>query len=406
MTTGQNLAAALRARLAPEHWPIRVETLPSDAVLVGGAVRDAVLGRLQERPDLDLVVSEGAISLGRRLAREQSGTCVVLDDRRDIARVVLAGWSIDLARRQGSDLAADLQRRDYTVNAMALPLAPGSPVVDPTGGLRHLRHRQLVTVAEANLLEDPLRLLRGLRLAAELEFSIESGTLQAIRRHAPRLGEVAGERVLTELEKLSAAQNGDSALALVCDLKLLEPWSVEPSLALPKQRLALKAARMHGLLDPELSTALPIARMAWLLAGPAAGRLKGSRRLQQRCELLRRWWEVLAGRSLGSLGENERLELHRQMEEDLPALVLNLAESDARRALVRWRDPNDVLFHPKPPLDGHRLQQILRLQPGPVLGQVLNHLMAERAFGRLPPDDIPAAIQAAEVWLRRRIPTA
>ncbi len=406
MTTGQAFATALRRRLAPERWPIPAEALPADAVLVGGAVRDAALGRLNSQPDLDLVLSEGAIRLGRQLARDQGGTCVVLDDKRDIARIVLAGWTIDLARRQGPDLASDLRRRDYTVNAIALPLSPGSPVVDPTGGLGHLTRRKLVAVAELNLLDDPLRLLRGVRLAAELGFVIEEPTLHWIDTHARRLGEVAGERVLTELEKLAVAPTGEHGLMLACKLKLLEPWGAQPASALPITRLAVTAAREQGLREQELAAALPIARMAWLLSGAAAGRLKGSRRLQMRCNLLRRWWKVLANQPLESLEERPRLELHQQLDTDLPALLLNQSGPTAREALARWRNPADTLFHPRPPLDGHQLQQNLGLKPGPELGRILDHLMVEQAFGRLPPHDMPAALNAARQWLSRHSPTA
>jgi tRNA nucleotidyltransferase (CCA-adding enzyme) len=406
VNTGKAFATALRQRLAPERWPIPPRALPTDAVLVGGAVRDAALGRLEDKPDLDLVLGEGAISLGRQLARDQGGTCVVLDHERDIARVVLAGWTIDLARRQGADLASDLQRRDYTVNAIALPLAPGSLVVDPTGGLDHLNSQTLVAVAEANLLDDPLRLLRGVRLATELGFSLEATTLQWIRTHARRLEQVAGERVLMELEKLSVATAGQRGLALALDLKLLEPWGAQPAAALPFASLTVTAAQEQGLNEQELAAALPIARMAWLLDGAAAARLKGSRRLQLRCDLLRRWWDVLSGRTLDGLSEPERLDLHQALDADLPALLLNQSAATCQAALIRWRNPADPLFHPRSPLDGHQLQQSLGLPPGPELGLILRHLMRERALARLPDQDITTAINAARQWLEHKCPAA
>lgn len=97
------------------------DQLPEGTALVG-AVRDGLLGRLVAQPDLDLVVPGDAIDLARRLGRQFGGTCVVLDKERSIARLVLKGWTIDLARCAGNDLRADLTRRDYTANAIALPL--------------------------------------------------------------------------------------------------------------------------------------------------------------------------------------------------------------------------------------------------------------------------------------------
>ena len=110
-------------------------------------MRDALLGRLGERPDLDLVVEGDALALARGLARRYGASCVVLDAERSIARLVIQGWSFDLARRMGESLEQDLARRDYSVNAIALPLAAlcggeGDPI-DPGGGLADLRARRM-----------------------------------------------------------------------------------------------------------------------------------------------------------------------------------------------------------------------------------------------------------------------
>ncbi len=171
--------------LAPERWPLDPSLLPPGTALVGGAVRDGLLGRLAAKPDLDLVVPIDAIALTHRLGRDLGGTCVVLDGKRSIARLVLNGWTIDLARCMGGDLKADLDRRDFSVNAIALPLPAATLnggtmgqrcLIDPRGGLEDLAAGRLVAISEANLLDDPLRLLRGVRLASELDFSIEPAT--------------------------------------------------------------------------------------------------------------------------------------------------------------------------------------------------------------------------------------
>ncbi|MFO0038577.1 MAG: CCA tRNA nucleotidyltransferase [Synechococcaceae cyanobacterium] len=389
----ERAATVLWQSLQPERWPLRLSELPAGTALVGGAVRDGLLGRLAERPDLDLVVVPEALALARSLARRLGGSFVALDAERSIARLVLQGWTIDLARRVGDDLVSDLDRRDFTINAMALPLPvagePAPALVDPHGGWADLAAGQLVAIREANLLEDPLRLLRGVRLAAELDFAIEPTTWAWMERHHERLGAVAGERVLAELERLAAAPAGSPRLATALAAGLLQPWGgVAPGVGAERLAgLTRERAQERGLTAEETATALPLARLAAVLEGEGLARLQASRRLQLRCRRLRRWRRELAERTatdLEGLGEGERLELQRDLEEDLPALLLELPPTAARAALARWRDPADPLFHPRPPLDGRQLQRELGMGAGPELGRLLEALSRERAFGRLP----------------------
>ena len=267
------------------------ELFSARGALVGGAVRDALLQRLGPYPDLDLVVPQGAIKLCQRLAKKHRGTAVVLDSERDMARLVLGPWSLDLAAQEGPDLSSDLQRRDYSINALALPLSPGTGLLDPTGGLGDLAKRQLRALSEANLLADPLR-LRGPRLAAELNFTLESKTAALIGRHGSALPQVAAERVLAELEKLANCPGGDAGLQQASDLGLLKPW--ERPLTAGKQG----PLEVAGLSDAELHQALPLARLAQRFDGAALAQLKASRKWQQRCDVLRHWVKQL-GQPLG-----------------------------------------------------------------------------------------------------------
>ena len=424
------LAGELWRILAPQTWPVPLEALPPATVLVGGAVRDALLGRLAPRPDLDLVVQDDAVELARSLARRLGGAVVVLDQERSIARLVLHGWTIDLARCLGANLRDDLLRRDYSANAIALPLpaarrlpsaAPdlSGDLLDPSGGLADLAAGQLRAISEANLLDDPLRLLRGMRLACELGFRLEATTAAWIRQHHHQLQSVAGERILAELERLAAAPDGGEGLALTVASGLLEGWrSGKAALDAADQpgdggllaslgRLTPGEAAARGLSPTETERALPLARLAAVLDGEGLERLHASRRRQQAVERLRQWWEQL--RTVGGdpelLPEPERVLLQRQLEADLPALALLLDAAWARSALPRWRDPADPLFHPRPPIDGTALQSQLNLKPGRELGQLLEHLTRERAFGRLP---VQAASNDAETltmarnWLASR----
>lgn len=377
-------AALLWQRLEPQRWPLPLEELPRGCALVGGAVRDGLLNRLGSTPDLDLVVPTAATScnqLGRRLARRLGGSLVVLDAERDIARVVLGPWNLDLAAQAGGSLEADLARRDYRINAMALPLEPQAPLVDPCNGLADLAAGQLRAVSEANLLDDPLRLLRGPRLAAELQFQLDAATAKLLRRHGACLAQVAPERVLAELQKLVACPGAETGLALAQELGLLDAW-LEP---LPGGALAEGLAEAN-LTAEEAASALPLARLAALFSATGLARLRSSRRLQQRCQRLRHWALRLGAGE--PLEEAEMLQLCRELEADLPALVL-LAAAATQGWLQRWRDPANPLFHPRPPFDGSTLQSQLGLPPGPALGQLLERLTLARAFGR--PHDLEAA---------------
>lgn len=426
---GGPLAERLLAALAPERWPVPPEELPAGTAVVGGAVRDALLGQLAPQPDLDLVVEGDAVALAKRLARRRGGSVVVLDAERSIARLVLHGWTLDLARRLGSRPEQDLLRRDYSANAIALTLpgGAGAPVLlDPAGGLADLASGQLRAVSEANLLEDPLRLLRGVRLAAELGLRIEPTTWGWIRRHHQALGTVAAERVLSELERLAAAPAGGAGLARVLEADLLASWgeAASPETALeaavppgggPGDRDRRQTARILSGLNPEAvavrglgpgesAAALPLARLAVLLDPASLRRLRASRRRLESCSRLRRWWQRLeaSGGDPETLGEEERLQLQRDLEADLPALVLLAPAAWAATALARWRDRDDPLFHPRSPLDGADLQEALGLKPGPELGRLLAHLCRERAFGRLPRDPArhdPQTLTQARRWL-------
>ena len=385
--------------LRAEDWPVPISAFPDDAALVGGAVRDALLNRLGPAPDLDLVVAEGAIALSKTLSKRFGGSPVVLDAERDIGRLVIRGWSVDLARREGQSLADDLQRRDYSVNAMALPLAQRDQLVDPHGGLEHLQRRQLVALAERNLLDDPLRLLRGVRLASELEFELDDTTAGWIQRHRERLSSVAGERVLAELEKLCQSPQGQQGLQRCLDWGLLAPC---PALA-PLAPLTAEQASSRGLSEQECQEALPLARMAAVLDGTGLQQLKSSRKLQQRVQRLRHWQQRLGAQNPAehaqALKEAERLQLHRDLSSDLPALLLHWPAPAAKAWLRRWRDPEDRLFHPRAAINGDQLQQELGLKASPQLGSLLQFLMLEQAFGRL--DGTAEALERARQWLER-----
>jgi len=173
---------------------------PESVWLVGGTVRDVMLGRAV--CDIDLAVGGGdAVSLGRRLADDLSAHFFVLDHQRRIARVLLGdtGEHIDLANLRADTITGDLCARDFTINAMAAPLQRPDALIDPCDGLADLTSRLLRAASTRSLADDPLRILRMARLAAQLGFEATPETLALAAAALDGLAHVAHERIRDEL---------------------------------------------------------------------------------------------------------------------------------------------------------------------------------------------------------------
>ncbi len=172
--------------------------------LVGGAVRDALLGRISH--DLDFVVPNRAIKLTFHVANKLGVPAYILDKERDTGRVMLAdeGTMLDFARFRGESLEADLRDRDFTINAIALPAEAVTAVslIDPCDGAADLQARLIRQTHDQAIANDPVRALRGLRLAYSLDFTLAEETAFAITAAAPLLRTISAERVRDELVKL------------------------------------------------------------------------------------------------------------------------------------------------------------------------------------------------------------
>jgi tRNA nucleotidyltransferase/poly(A) polymerase len=180
------------------------------AWVVGGATRDALRGRLAD--DLDIAVPSGALALGRELADRLGGAFVVLDERRGVCRVV-GTVHVDIADFRGPDLAEDLRGRDFTVNALAVAVpdltARGAgAVTDSTGGVADLEARQVRLCGPGALADDPVRVVRAVRLAIEPGWTLDAAVESAARSAAPALAGVSGERVRDELVAILQAAAG------------------------------------------------------------------------------------------------------------------------------------------------------------------------------------------------------
>jgi putative nucleotidyltransferase with HDIG domain len=187
------------------------------AWLVGGAVRD----RLMSRPlgDIDIVVEGDVRQAARHLALSAGGPAFPLSDEFGAWRVMgpEREWQVDLCPLRGGSIEADLQLRDFTVNAIAEPL-DGGPLLDPHDGAGDLAAHRLRMVDPRACPDDPLRVLRLARFACELDLVPDAATVAEARAHAPSLHQVAGERILAELKRVVGADNALDGLELMEEL--------------------------------------------------------------------------------------------------------------------------------------------------------------------------------------------
>lgn len=189
--------------------------LPSGSFLVGGAVRDRLMGVSPK--DMDFLVPADAFAVGRSLSESLGGFFVPLDAQRNIARVVLrGGFDIDLQPVPPGGVDASLAERDVTINAIAERLSDGARI-DPFGGESDIRRRLLRAVAEKNLDEDPLRILRVWRFSASLGFSIDPKLLAAVSDRSSLIWSVAPERIAEEWFHILAAPGSGRTLQAMAD---------------------------------------------------------------------------------------------------------------------------------------------------------------------------------------------
>jgi poly(A) polymerase len=208
-----------RLAAAPSIGVARQALDGKGAWIVGGAIRDALLGEAVS--DADLAVAPGE---ERRAAREiadaAGGSAFALSPEHATWRTISPeGWHVDVAALRAETIEGDLEARDFTVNAIAVPLAGGEPI-DPTGGLADAESRRLRAASERAFEQDPLRLLRAVRIAARHDLGIEDGTVALARSAASRAADPAGERQFAELRGIVGGPRPLEAMRLMDELAL------------------------------------------------------------------------------------------------------------------------------------------------------------------------------------------
>ncbi len=414
-----------------DRVPVRREVLeivraaPQRAYLVGGTVRDALLGR--DSDDLDLAVDGRAMALARRVADRIGGADVVMDAERDVARVLrrVGGrrQQFDFAGLRAEGIIADLRARDYTVNAMALPVSdPWGEVLDPAGGRADLEARRLRAVSDDAFRDDPVRILRGVRLAGALDFALTADTEALARAWLPALERVSAERIRDEWLAILALEAPASTLETAFRLGVAArvlPEAAEDArrwarlLGTLERLVALEdawrrggvgawvglAPRLAEHLDADFSPGQPrglLLRLAGLLGEvedprPVAVRLRLSgRETRFLVRAVRAAREVLSGPPGGAQGALGTYRYYRAYDEDgLAGAMLALARAGTSSAvetlvlalLDAWFRECEWVVDPPRLLDGDDVVRLLGGQAGPRVGALLEEVREAQVQG-------------------------
>ena len=394
----------------PETWPFSIDALPNKTHLVGGSVRDQLLQRRSDYLDLDLVLPYESIATASALAKQYDAGFVVLDESRQIARVVFDQITIDFAQQQGDRIEDDLKRRDFTINAIAFQ-PHSQTIIDPLSGQADLDARMLRMVSYQNLADDPLRLMRAYRQAAQLGFTVETNTQIAIGQLSPGLQQISMERVRSELDALLSIPSGSVQLKSIQRHRLLAfclprfngksielitaiDDVLEPLLiAYPEcaQRLSgwvkpvpigcyrswAKAAKLSCLLSPEVAAATE--ELAQLKYSRSEAKIilkliQAAPAIKQLCS--------------GSMDQAQQFFLFKLADDAFLAVALLALAHGAKMSVLkpmidRFLDPEDAIAHAQPLLDGNLLMQQIKVSPGPQIGMMLAAVEQAQAEGKI-----------------------
>ena len=338
---------------------IRTSVAGVEAYVVGGAVRDELLGR----PVVDVDVATPDPEVAARIyAGLSKGALFPLSERHGAWRVAFTdGTTVDFTPLRGT-LEDDLRTRDFTINAIAVPVAGGERI-DPLEGASDLEKGRLRAVGDTIFEDDPLRLLRAVRLEDELGFELDEQTERLVRNDAGRVAEPAGERILGEVERL-----GPQGFRRADELGLLEPLGGSVA-RLDEVDLADTPGFLLVTVFGENLRKLPISnelrRFAQTLLGASRPADDSAREIHR----FRRATEPWAVSALAFLGAT-----------DLYDAVLAARAAEPTEPLLRG---DDVLA--------------LGIEPGPRVGELLELVAEERAVGTISSRDEAIALVRAQL---------
>jgi len=371
--------------------------LPKGSYLVGGYIRDIILKRVTEKVDLDIVVPLNAIEIGKKIAEKIGSKIIILDEKREVVRIILNHIYIDIANQASSQIEGDLSSRDFSIYSIAF-LFDKKCLFDPFNGLKDLEISLLRTHSENNLLNDPLRILRCFRFVSELNFKVDLNLITFIKKNKGKLYLVAKEMINNEIQKIV---HGASALDAVLLIKKLNIFATD-NLSEDSFFLDLEKINYVELNQEEKEKFLPSFFIAQILDVISLEKLKFNKAEIQKTKLLRKWHFLLEKKNISQLTEADRFALHKELEMFLPSFIFHLPQYLRLDWLNRWRDKNDKLFHPSNLLNGEVIKKNLKIKDGPILGELLKYLSMELAYKRL--DNFDEAIYKAKRWIEQNAP--
>lgn len=409
--------------------------------LVGGCLRDQLLGK--ETNDLDLATDARPDDIRRRiepwadsvwLAGEEFGTVGLAKEGIKAEITTFRADVYDGVSRKpevafGDDIRDDLARRDFTINAMAENVHTGE-VLDPFGGQNDQRARlvRFVGAADTRIREDPLRMLRAVRFCAQFGFELDPLAAATIATSGAEIGRISWERIRDELDSILLSPGPDEGLRLTIDLGLAqhfmpevlrlhlpEPYrhhmkdlldhTLDAVRLVPEDKVLRYAALLHDIAKPETFTGddsgVHFYRHEQLGADEARSMLVRLRQpaafIEQVEKLIRHHMRIPCYRSEWTDGAIRRLmyELGDRLED---AMILaeadvrgsdpaNLPEFEARlkelRARIQAVGDAAEIARMRPLLSGDEVMEMLRIGPGPRVGEVLGFLLDEQIEGRV-----------------------
>ncbi len=371
--------------------------LPKGSYLVGGYIRDIILGRETENVDFDIVVPLNAIEIGKKIAENIGSKFIILDEKREVVRIILNHIYIDISNQVSSSIEGDLCSRDFSINSIAF-LLDKKCLVDPLNGLKDLEISLLRTHSENNLLNDPLRILRCFRFVSELNFKVDLNLITFIKKNKGKLYLVARERINNEIQKIV---HGAHALDAVLLIRKLNIFATD-NLSEDSFFLDLEKINYVELNQEEKEKFLPSFFIAQIFDVISLKKLKFSKAEIAKTKLLRKWHFLLEKKNIAQFTESDRFSLHKELEMFLPTFIFHLPQNLRLNWLRRWRDGDDKLFHPSNLVNGEVIKKNLKIKDGPILGELLRYLSKELAYERL--NNFDEAIYKAKRWIEQNAP--
>ena len=438
----------------------------SELYIVGGWIRDRLMGRESTEIDLAASIPPGEV----KRAMEGLGSIYDIGERFGTVGLRTEAVTLEVTTFRADqyapgsrhpevtpvgDIDEDLSRRDFTINAMALSVAPDpGMLIDPFDGRKDIEARLIRTPAEPGprMAEDPLRMMRAVRFSAQLSFEIEPELRLALEAHHALLDEISWERRRDELEKILLTPNPDAGIRALVDTGLMEHVSEEVAQMkgveqppayhradvlehtlltltyLPADALLRRAALFHDLGKPSAMVTEPKTmfpehdKISEQLTRQAMRRLRyGSDDIQKTAFLVRRHmrpihyetkWSDAAVRRLirdctlmkddlvvvphTAVLDLARADIKAGNEEKVPHFLALVDELQERIEAIRADLEVEKI---RSPLDGRELMELLGREPGPWIGEVKEHLIHLILEGELAPDDKEAAADVARDFL-------